>query len=166
MQFELPLRWWAYLLVAFASSFVVRIAVSVMAAVEAALAPQRPHGNVGGWKRFREYFWKSFCGFGFPRRYQNDYGSAFVLGFLEFIGLPIAILAGRADFIGAWFTLKTLPQWARWKRDRSLYNRFLMANALVLFLAYGIAHWSVISWSPAPATPATATVQSKKQTDP
>jgi hypothetical protein len=38
-------------------------------------------------------------------------------------------------FIGAWLEFKALVRWNVWEAERKAFNRFLIGNALVLFLS-------------------------------
>lgn len=59
-----------------------------------------------------------------------------MLGFLEAIVYPVLMYTDNWLIIGGWIALKTLAQWDKWKTDRTIFNRFLIGNALVIIGAF------------------------------
>lgn len=73
-----------------------------------------------------------------------------LLGVLESVLFPTALIVGQTDFIGLWLLLKVAGQWPRWTRydstapndnqdtvdeGRRRYYQFLIGNALNVVLA-------------------------------
>jgi len=69
----------------------------------------------------------------------DDYLHPYWLGVAELAAYPVLLATDNAEYIGAWLVFKTLPLWGVWSKQRSSYNRFLVGNALVLILSYGVA---------------------------
>jgi len=67
---------------------------------------------------------------------KADYWYPFILGVFEFLTYPILMVTGNWQFIGAWLAFKTLAQWKHWGKNRPVFNRFLIGNALVLILSF------------------------------
>ncbi len=67
---------------------------------------------------------------------KGEYLSSFLLGFLEFLIYPVLMAAGLWTYIGAWVAFKTAAQYRHWGESRSMFNRFLAGNALVLILSF------------------------------
>lgn len=79
-----------------------------------------------------------------PKEILPDYWHPFWLGFLELCAFPYFILGGKPDYIGAWIALKTLAQWKVWQNDRTVFNLFLIGQALVLIFSYIIVRqWMI-----------------------
>lgn len=93
-----------------------------------------------GWstKKYRTMFFRSFTGF-FPRSgeesRQSEYGHVFILGLLELGFYPVLVFTQAWAAIGAWVALKALAQWEVWAKDRSVFNLFLIGNALNVMIS-------------------------------
>lgn len=87
-------------------------------------------------KNWGRQFMTALKGFGDTRSEMNDYGQGFLLGSLEAFTYPALIASGNASYIAAWLALKTVPIWREWNKIRSVYNRFLIGNALVVIASY------------------------------
>src|SRR5213594_2446654 len=48
----------------------------------------------------------------------------------------VLMAAGLWTYIGAWVAFKTAAQYRHWGESRSMFNRFLAGNALVLILSF------------------------------
>ena len=107
------------------ASLLVRI---VIAALKAATSCERAHG-------FPDELWRCFRGFGLREDTLVDHWHPFVLGLFELSAYPVLMVTGHWSFIGAWLAFKTIAQWKRWTEERTSFNRFLIGNALVLFLS-------------------------------
>lgn len=92
------------------------------------------------WGTWKSSFWVAFRGFG-DEPTMNDYWQAYILGFLEASIFPILIVSNHPEYVGAWLGLKTIPQWSKWTEHREVYNRFLIANALIIVGSYVLAKW-------------------------
>lgn len=66
---------------------------------------------------------------------STDYGYNFILGTIELCCYPIAIATGAWTAVGAWIGLKALAQWSVWKEDRSVFNLFLIGNAVNVMIS-------------------------------
>ena len=115
---------WLYILYAAIASLLVRIVACLMRASEK---------HNGG---FADTFWASFKGKGSSDPNTDDHWQTFLLGFLEMCAFPVLFISGNASYIGAWLVLKTFPKWGHWKYHRSVYNRFLINNGLIVALSY------------------------------
>ena len=70
---------------------------------------------------------------------DNDYCFPFFLGVLEFAIYPVLMATEYWTFIGAWLGFKGVSQWKRWSDKRSVFNRFLIGNAIFLLISYLLA---------------------------
>ena len=93
-------------------------------------------------------FWKIFRGVG--NRQTNstskdvpaDYWLSFGLGVLEMLAYPAIIKADQPTIIGAWLAFKTVHRWSYAPGySRGQYNRYLVANAIILLSSYFAARW-------------------------
>lgn len=69
------------------------------------------------------------------RATSTDYGYTFILGTIELCAYPILIATGAWTAIGAWIGLKALAQWGVWSEDRSVFNLFLIGNAVNVLIS-------------------------------
>jgi hypothetical protein len=123
-----------YVLFAFCGSLAIRL---VLTAVRAWRAKNTPVGRrtVTYRRAFRDYF----LGFDPNREPWQDYGeyfSAFLLGWVELLLIPVLMVMGLHLYVGSWITLKTIAIYFRWESDRVLFNLFLLGNALTLAIAW------------------------------
>lgn len=93
-------------------------------------------------------FWKIFRGFGDPnpkkpgKDVPADYWLAFILGMLEMLAYPPVLAADQPTFIGAWLVFKTVHRWSYAPGfSRGPYNRYLVANGIILLASYLSARW-------------------------
>ena len=114
-----------FVFLAFVMALVVRLLSSLLRAIEIACHPGNPY-----WPSV----WESFRGVD-PDPKKADYWFPYILGVLEFIGYPVLMAVGAWTFIGAWLGFKTVAQWKYWGEHRPAFNRFLILNAFVVFLA-------------------------------
>ncbi len=121
-----------YALLALALSVGVRVVLALLKCYEL-VAAHRP-----------TKFWSSFGRVvaGLPPKDltsgegKGDYLTSLLVGFLEFLVYPVLMAAGFWPYIGAWIGFKTVAQYKHWGDSRSMFNRFLAGNALVLLLAF------------------------------
>ena len=66
----------------------------------------------------------------------GDYLAPFFVGFLELLSYPVLIAANLPEYVGAWIGLKTIALYFRWKNDRTLFNTFLVGNALIIIFSW------------------------------
>ncbi|WP_169709588.1 hypothetical protein [Deferrisoma camini] len=91
-------------------------------------------------KRLSIPFKKIFKGFGGEENDKDvpaDYWLAFIIGILEMLAYPPLIGSNTPEIIGGWLAFKTINRWQyapNWSRGP--FNRYLVANAVVLFGAY------------------------------
>jgi hypothetical protein len=85
---------------------------------------------------FRSRFWVSFRGFGSNPLENDDYWHPFVLGCMELVALPVLMVMGAWNFVGAWVAFKALGNWKVWTERRSPFNRFLICNLAMLLLSF------------------------------
>jgi len=119
--------WWQYLGLALLLSFSVRIVSGLLRGIELSSKPDNP--------RYWRCFWQSVRGYD-QDPYKADYWFPYIIGVIEFLIYPFLIKAGLWLGIGLWITLKTVPQWEDWKKNRPVFNRFLIGNALVIILSF------------------------------
>ncbi len=93
-------------------------------------------------------FWKIFSGFGGRKSGGNgedvpaDYWLAFTLGVLEMLAYPALLRANQHIFIGAWLIFKTVHRRSYAAGyERGPYNRYLVANGIILVASYFAARW-------------------------
>jgi len=89
------------------------------------------------WGRW-EVFWKSFCSWGHHANI-DDYGLPTMIGTIEMFIYSILISIGEWTFIGVLIGLKTAAQWTKWHKTRTVYNRFLLGNWLVIIASLFIS---------------------------
>jgi hypothetical protein len=67
----------------------------------------------------------------------KDYFVPFFIGTMELAVYPVLITAAAWVPLGGWLTMKTAAAW-RWQvsNDSEAYMRFLLGNALVLFVSF------------------------------
>jgi uncharacterized membrane protein len=58
------------------------------------------------------------------------------IGIAELTAYPVLMVTDHLGVIGAWLTLKTVAQWKVWAESRIVFNRFLIGNILVVFVAF------------------------------
>jgi hypothetical protein len=80
-----------------------------------------------------------------PENKRNDLFYNFFLGFIELLLYPILIKSNNIEVIGAWLGFKALAQWGRWNKERLIYNRFLLANVLIVIVSYFLSGTYIIS---------------------
>ena len=93
-------------------------------------------------------FWIIFRGIGDCHANSNcnhapkDYWLSFLLGVSEMLAYPPLLKANQPTIIGAWLVLKTVHR-VTYAPDhkRGLYNRYLLANVMILFASYFSARW-------------------------
>lgn len=91
-------------------------------------------------KRLGISFSNIFKGFGGKENNKDipaDYWLAFIIGILEMLVYPPLIVTDASAIIGGWLVFKTVNRWQYapdWSRGP--FNRYLVANAVVLFGAY------------------------------
>jgi hypothetical protein len=116
----------SYFLIALLASFALRVYTSL----------------VEGMARGREWFFPVFWGVGREengKRIAADYWTGFLVGYLEAAAYPILLGTGHAEYLGAWLAFKTVNRMNYRKQDRGLFNRYLAANALLLFFGFFMA---------------------------
>lgn len=97
----------------------------------------------------RPLFWDIFKGEGYREDMLKppiaaDYGVGYFLGVFELFAYPILLRSQNAIYIGAWLTFKTVHRWGYApKYERGTFNRYLFANALILFFSYIIGYFWV-----------------------
>lgn len=118
-----------YLIFAVLLSLLVRIISSLLRSLEIKYA------SANNQPAYFRLVWQSFLGLG-PDPLRNDLWFPFILGIIEFACYPILMVTGSWLVIGAWLTLKTLPQWKHWAEMRHPFNRFLIGNTIVIILSF------------------------------
>ena len=127
---------WCFILKIFLISITVRIFFSLLRAFEYRFY----NGN-----NSKEVFFK---GLKFRRRFIEifigiskidptpDIWYNFILGTIELFCFPILMGTNSWPAIGAWIAFKALAQWNRWIKNRLVFNRFLIANAIIIIASY------------------------------
>lgn len=90
----------------------------------------------GTFRTFRALFWETFKSMDPSRDEKADYWTPFMLGFLESLAYPVLMSINKWEYIGGWLVLKTVFRWKEWSEERTVYNRFLIGNAMVFIGAY------------------------------
>ena len=121
-----------YALLAFGLSIAVRVVLALLKCYELAVA-----GSVGFWSSFGRIL------IGLPAstassgpEAKGEYLTSLLVGVLEFLIYPVLMAAGAWTYVGAWVAFKTVAQYKHWGESRSMFNRFLVGNALVLLLTF------------------------------
>ncbi len=113
--------------------FSVVVACLIVRIIIVALKAMNSCENISN---YANEFWRCFLGFGSNEEAYNDNWHSFILGLFELSAFPVFMVTNHWSFIGAWFAFKTIAQWKRWSEKRKDFNRFLIGNALILFLSY------------------------------
>jgi len=101
-------------------------------------------------KGYRPLFLKILKGHGYREDILKppiaaDYLLGFFLGFIELLAYPILLKSNHAAYIGAWLAFKTAHRWGYSSEyKRGTFNRYLFANALILFISYFMAKFLLI----------------------
>ena len=66
----------------------------------------------------------------------DDYLLPSFIGLIELMILPILIYSNLYKVIGAWIAIKAFAQWKRWELSRTIYNRFVLGNLLVILFSF------------------------------
>lgn len=109
----------------FLACFAVRMLLAFMKTLE----------SCGSMSALGSEFRKCLRGRGSKDPQNDDYWHPFILGLFELSAFPVLMVTEHWTFIGAWLAFKTLSQWKTWEDKRKAFNRFLIGNALVLFLS-------------------------------
>jgi len=129
--------WW-YFVSSLCGSLLVRFVISYFGMREAE-------------KGSRTLFWEIFKGNGYKEDHLKppiaaDYGLGFWLGLLELLAYPILLKSNHAAYIGAWLAFKTVNRWGYAPGyKRGTYNRYLLANSLIICISYLMAYFFVDS---------------------
>jgi hypothetical protein len=135
--------WCRYLLIGLALQLIIRGVVSAFSAWYLKVTPNDEHPtlideNFGRllWWCARGWFPRATLqlppGGGPPRHPVSDICLPFVIGLIELYSYPVLMKLDQLTIIAAWIGLKTVAQWTRWTGDRSVFNRYLLANLLVI----------------------------------
>ena len=73
----------------------------------------------------------------------DDYFLSSVIGIIELLSFPVMIVADKWNFIGVWLGIKTAAHWDGWSRSRTPFVRFLVGNALVIFVSFFLSQFVV-----------------------
>jgi len=144
----MPEHWRAYILVAVVGQLIVRAIMAALRCLERRYPPLYPTAGIPipqprahREHRFAWNFLRDFGGW-HPDEAQRDYWHPSILGGLELLAYPILLNMQHWEVIGAWIGLKTVAKWGEWTTNRGSYNRFLIGNALIAFLAFAISRWT------------------------
>jgi hypothetical protein len=138
---------YCYVAIAFGLSALVRLTITALRCYEFVDNPKWSCSKVF------TFFWRQMVGRSAtsPRSdvpTSPDYFAAFVVGWLEFMIYPFLFVAGAYTFVGAWVGLKTIALHQSWATDRTLFNHYLIGNALVLVLSF-VCLRDDLQWFPA-----------------
>jgi hypothetical protein len=126
----------AYVACAAGATLVVRMLLSAITAAESYWKSLEVHSVA--WDPPASYISRVTLRFAGIRREGDigpDYWLNSILGLLELLAFPILLALGAWIPVGSWLTLKTVAQWESWKAHRTVFNRFLIGNALVLIMS-------------------------------
>ena len=119
-------------------TLVLRILISWMRALEYPHYPEKDapekmkHFNSLPWRRrFRIVFVGGSKRDPFPDFWYNT-----ILGAIELAVFPIFMKAHQYGMIGAWIGFKSIAQWSAWNKNRYVFNRFLIAHALIVIISW------------------------------
>jgi len=117
-----PTSWW-YLGLALAIPLAIRLFICLVEA-----------------KRLSVPFLKILKGTGGKENCKDipaDYWLAFIIGVLEMLAYPPLIVTNAPTIIGGWLVFKTVNRWQYAPgQSRGPFNRYLVANAVILLGAY------------------------------
>ena len=127
---------WAYLLQCAGFALVVRLIFSVFRAMAVRRGdfPESEKEPGKNWGPVRA-FWECFKGFSKSKAHA-DLWLHWLIWFAELAAYPVLIKMGYFSTIGGWLALKTAGGWSGWKVSRTSFNRFLLANLMVLAVAF------------------------------
>jgi hypothetical protein len=107
-------------------------------------------------KRRGGQFWLSW-GYSFLGWYPGDVEAErsdlwfpFILGVIELFSYPVLMVTNNWTFIGAWIGFKTVAQWQRWTKDRAVFHRYLIGNALTVLTSRLLAQFVMFPTGPVP----------------
>jgi hypothetical protein len=66
----------------------------------------------------------------------GDYLLPFFVGFAEAACYPVLLKTGMIEVIGGWLAIKAAGLWRNWGGSRIAFNRFLVANLVLLAFSY------------------------------
>jgi len=125
-QFNHPVY---YLLAAAAVALVARLLISFTEAIQQ--------------DEFLKAFFVVLWGFGDRKDQEStipkDYLLGFVVGVMESAAYPVLLDVGKPEYIGAWLAFKTVNKWKYKEMERGLFNRYLVANGIILIGSYFLA---------------------------
>lgn len=80
-----------------------------------------------------------------PTAFRTSSWLPLVLGIFEMLAYPMLIVSSQVGAIGGWLLFKTVhrAQYAPTEK-RGPYNRYLVANAMILCSSYLSARWSFL----------------------
>jgi len=127
-----PTSWCCYIFIVICGALAVRFVIAFSKACES---------------QSINNFFRVFAGTGYKEKACNppiaaDYWLGFLIGVIELLSYPILFLSNHETFIGAWLAFKTVNRWEYapgYKRGH--FNRYLIANALILLISYFLAKY-------------------------
>jgi hypothetical protein len=123
-------NWASYLIHILVLTVLFRLLIAIMKSLES------PYRSSSSKKySFWERVWIAFSGFS-KKETHPDLWYPSILGIIEMMTFPILIKAQLYSAIGAWVAFKTVSQWKVWGDDRNVFNRFLIAHALLLIICF------------------------------
>lgn len=93
---------------------------------------------------FKKMFFSVLGGYGGKNNAPKDKWLGFILGCMEATTYPILLSVDKPEYIGVWLAFKTVNRYKYKEMDRGFFNRYLVANGMILIGSYFLAQWFVI----------------------
>ena len=127
-------------------TLIIRVVISWMRALEYPHYPENEATHK--MKQFNSLpwyrrFWIVLAGASkkdpFPDFWYNT-----ILGAIELAIFPILMKAHQYGMIGAWIGFKSVAQWSAWNKNRYVFNRFLIAHAVIVIISWFMMNWITV----------------------
>ncbi len=129
-----------YWLFAFVAPLIIRVITSAFVAWR--LSKGAPRETWLTRKFWSGQWFDVFKGWDTRDEIPADYWLPYFIGVLEMLAYPLLIWNNEPAVIGAWLALKTADRLRYADQEkRGLYNRYLLANALILAASCVSASW-------------------------
>ncbi len=127
-----------YFIYAFILTIGLRLVFSMLRALEASYKKRDVEDLQGNEFIKRTWISRTWIIFiGLSKKDPNpDFWYNTILGTFELLAFPILMKTNSWEAIGAWIGFKAIAQWSTWTKDRLVFNRFLIANVIVLTVSF------------------------------
>jgi hypothetical protein len=129
--------WWGYLIAILLLTLIMRVLIGLMKSFEYRFSWDEDAKEFFTRYSYWQRFWILFAGAS-EKDLKPDLWYNTIIGTFELAIFPFLMKANAWEAIGAWIGLKALSQWEVWSKRRLIFNRFLIANILLLVLSFMI----------------------------